>query len=242
MLIDVVTLLRSLGAWLGAVVVLLLWFTCRVRYHNDPRPRLRRQGTPYVYAFLHAHQISTVIAAERGTGAMVSNSADGEVLIPSLRVRGIIPVRGSTRSGAETKGGADALAALTKFSRAGAPVYFAVDGPRGPRNHVRRGVAQLAIDAHAAVLVAVAVPSRRWILSKTWERFQIPYPFARIDVFFEQPTVPLEREDVEALRERISTRLNALEMLHDPTEARRVKRSPKPVDAPASDTPKQRSL
>jgi lysophospholipid acyltransferase (LPLAT)-like uncharacterized protein len=217
-------LLRDVGAWLGAAVVLLLWLTCRVRFHNDHRPTLRRQGKPYAYAFLHAHQIATVVAAERGTGAMVSRSADGEALIPSLRVRGVVPVRGSTRSGGLTKGGADALAALVEFSRPGAPVYFAVDGPRGPRNRVRPGVARLAIDAGAVVLAAVAIPSRRLILSRSWDRFQIPYPFARIDVFFAEPTVPSDREDVEGLRARISTRLDALEARHDPTEARHPQR------------------
>ena len=215
-------LLRFLAAWLTAAAVLAIRLTCRVRFHDDPRPALRARGRSYAYAFLHAHQIATVMVAEPGTGAMVSRSTDGEVLIPSLRVRRIVPVRGSTGSGGEDKGGVAALAALVRHGRGGAPVYLAVDGPRGPRNHVRRGIAQLAMEIDAAILVAVALPTRRWILRRTWDRFQIPKPFSRIDVFFDPPTLPGDGADGEALRSLVSARLDALEVKHDPIEAGRA--------------------
>jgi lysophospholipid acyltransferase (LPLAT)-like uncharacterized protein len=168
-----VTLLRLLGAWLAAVAVLVIRLTCRIRFHDDPRPALRARGRLYAYAFLHAHQIATVMVAERGTGAMVSRSTDGALLIPSLLARGVVPIRGSTGRDGENKGGIAALSALVRHARRGAPVYLAVDGPRGPRNHVRRGIAQLAIELDAAILVAVALPSRRWILRGTWDSFHL---------------------------------------------------------------------
>lgn len=227
-----VTVLRFCAAWLAALAVLVIRLTCRIRYHDDPRPALRAAGKLYAYAFLHAHQIATVVAAEPGTGAMVSRSTDGQLLIPSLRVRGVVAVRGSTQMHGQDKGGISALAALVRHVRAGAPVYLAVDGPRGPRNHVRRGIAQLAVEADVAVLVAVALPKRRWVLRKTWDRFQIPQPFSRIDVFFDPPTFPAERAGVEALRVLIGARLDALEAKHDAPEADRVVHaalSPAPV-------------
>ena len=87
-------LLRFLLAWMAAAAVLVIRLTCRIRFHDDPRPALRARGVPYAYAFLHAHQIATVVVAEPGTGAMVSRSTDGELLIPSLRVRHVVAVRG----------------------------------------------------------------------------------------------------------------------------------------------------
>jgi hypothetical protein len=150
---------------------------------------------------------------------MVSRSTDGALLIPSLRVRGVVPVRGSSGQDGIDKGGAGALTALTRHSRTGAPVYLAVDGPRGPRNYVRRGIAQLAMDADAVVLVAIALPSRRGILTRSWDRFQVPFPFARIDVFFAPPTLPSDAADAEGLRALIMAKLVALEVEHDPAEA-----------------------
>ena len=220
--VDFGMVLRFLLAWMAAAAVLAIRFTCRVRYHDDPRPALRASGVSYAYAFLHAHQIASVVVAESGTGAMVSRSTDGELLIPSLRVRGVVPVRGSTGRGGEDKGGAGALAALVRHGRGGAPVYLAVDGPRGPRNHVRRGIGQLAVALDAAILVAVALPTRRWILRRSWDRFQIPQPFSTIDVFFDHPTLPGDGVDAEALRSLVGQRLDALEVRHDPIEAGRA--------------------
>ena len=141
------------------------------------------------------------------------------MLIPSLRVRGVVPVRGSSRQAGLDKGGGDALTALVRHARSGAPVYLAVDGPRGPRNYVRRGIAQLAIEADAAVLVAIALPNRRRILTRSWDRFQIPLPFARIAVVFAHPTLPSDADDAEGPRAVIMSRLVALEARHDPAEA-----------------------
>ena len=211
---------RILAGWLAAAAILAIRLTCRVRFHDDPRPALRARGRSYAYAFLHAHQVATVMVAEPGTGAMVSRSTDGEILIPSLSVCGVVAVRGSSGQGGEDKGGVEALAELVRHGRGGAPVYLAVDGPRGPRNHVRRGIARLATELDAAVLVAVALPTRRWILRNTWDRFQIPQPFSTIDVFFDPPTLPGDGADGEVLRSLINTRLDALEVKHDPIEAR----------------------
>jgi lysophospholipid acyltransferase (LPLAT)-like uncharacterized protein len=200
-------------------MILLIRWTCRIRHHDDPRPALRSAGHPYVYAFLHAHQLASVVAGESGTAAMLSRSADGDFLVPALRMRGIIPMRGSTRRAGRDKGGQNALQKMIAHSRSGAPTYFAVDGPRGPRNQVGKGIAILAGATGAHILTAVALPSRRWILRKSWDRFQIPLPFTRIDVHYGTPLVP--SGDVASTCERVRTNLIALEDRRDPREAAR---------------------
>jgi hypothetical protein len=211
--------LRFIAAWLIAALTLLLRWSCRVRWHDDPRPSLRQEGSPYAYAVLHCHQVAAVIGCEPGTVAMVSRSTDGDLLVPSLRVHGIVPVRGSTRTRERSKGGAAALVHLIKHVRGGAPAYLAVDGPRGPRNHVNRGIASLASATGAAVLIGVPIPRRRWILARAWDRFQIPKPFTRIDVFFGPPLRLGDGEDPGAFRQRIEDAITALEERHDPEEA-----------------------
>jgi lysophospholipid acyltransferase (LPLAT)-like uncharacterized protein len=211
--------LNLLIGCIAAVFIVLLRWSCRIRWHQDPRPALREAGTPYAYAFLHCHQVAAVIGREPGTAAMVSRSVDGDLLVPSLRVSGVIPLRGSTRSKGRDKGGAAALERMVEHVRGGAPGYVAIDGPRGPRNHVQRGIAKLAIATGAAVLIAVPLSRRRWILQTTWDRFQIPKPFTRIDIHFGEPVRALEGEDVDALRDRIGEAITALEERLDPAEA-----------------------
>jgi lysophospholipid acyltransferase (LPLAT)-like uncharacterized protein len=207
------------SGWLIALAVVVLRACCRIRLHDDPRPNLRARSQTYAYSVLHSHQIAAVIHGERGTGAMVSRSDDGELLIPCLLIRGIVPIRGSNRRKSGDKGGLGAIEAMIEHVAGGAPGYLAVDGPRGPRNRVHKGIAVLSQRTGAAVINMVAVPSRRWIFSHAWDRFQIPKPFATIHGYFGEPLFYREGEGVEQYRKRIEESLNDLERKHDPVES-----------------------
>ena len=211
--------LLSLGPWFIALAIQNLRATCRVRIHDDPRPKLRADGGNYVFSVLHAHQIAAAICRERGTAAMVSQSADGDFVALGLRLIGIKTVRGSSRRTGEDKGGLSALSDLVEHVRIGYPAYLAVDGPRGPRNRVHKGIALLSQRTGASVLNVVAVPSRRWIFKRSWDRFQIPKPFTTIDIFVADPIWPEQNERIEEYSRRIEQSLCQLEKLRDPVEA-----------------------
>jgi lysophospholipid acyltransferase (LPLAT)-like uncharacterized protein len=159
---------------------------------------------------------------EQPLAAMVSRSRDGDLLMPILKLQRMRAARGSTRKGGQDKGGSAALAALSELLVDGIPVVFAVDGPRGPRNHVSPGVAVLSQRMGAPILPTLVLPSRRWFLEKTWDRFQIPKPFSTVSLILGEPILPREEEDCEALRLRVSQALNALEQKHDPEESERA--------------------
>jgi len=221
--------LRDSLAAIGPIVIafgmVILRWTCRIRLHNDPRPALRAAGTPYVYSVLHAQQLGAATCGDRGTAAMVSQSQDGALVALGLKLVGIIPIRGSSQRRGRDHGGLAALNNLIDHVRSGRPAYLAVDGPRGPRNRVHKGIAVLSRQANAAVANVVVVASRRWIIKRSWDRLQIPYPFCRIDIYFAQPLFPQAGESAETFRRRIEASLNDLERLHDPTEAALVNRS-----------------
>lgn len=205
----------KLIGWPIAAAVLAFRWTCRVRIHGDPRAELRARGEKYVYSILHAHQIAIIAFAERRTAAMVSQSGDGELLQPSFRVLGVVPKRGSNR-----RGGADALDAMVEHvDRGDGSALIAVDGPRGPRGQVRKGIASLAKRTDAAVLNVIVVPRWRLTFRGAWDRFQVPLPFSRLDAYFAEPIRPEPGEGVESLRRRIEASLNDLEREHDPGEA-----------------------
>lgn len=199
--------------------MLVLRASCRVTVHSDPRDHLRASTTPYVYSILHAHQVSAAINRETNTAAMVSQSGDGQLLLAGFWLLGIKAIRGSNRRMHRDKGGRKALSELTSHVQNGAPAILAVDGPRGPRNRVRKGIAVLSRESGAAVLNVVAIPSRRWILRGTWDRLQIPQPFCRINAYFAEPLWPTQQETVEQYRRRIENSLTELEKTHDAREA-----------------------
>lgn len=205
------------GGWLLGFAVLVLRLTCRRRLHADPRPELTKSGVRQVFGTLHAMQLAASMAAYRGSGTMVSRSADGEILVPGLKLGGIVPIRGS--SGRQSKGGAAALHQLIRHAKTENPVIMAIDGPRGPRGVIQKGIGLLAQKAEAVIVVAVAVPKRRWILSNTWDRTQIPKPFSRIDFYFSEPISPRSGESLERLASRVEAALHDLAHKHDPSEA-----------------------
>jgi lysophospholipid acyltransferase (LPLAT)-like uncharacterized protein len=211
---------RSLLGWVAALLLLACRLTCRYKVLHDPRPTLRAMGRTYIYALLHAHQVAAVfVNDDRRMAAMVSRSRDGALLVPSLIVRRVTAVRGSSRSKGCDKGGRKALQGLADHLRRGTPALLAVDGPKGPRNHVHRGVVDLALETDASVLPVVVLPSRRWALARTWDRFQIPKPFCTIRLIFGPPVHPASFENADAMLARVSGILNGLESFHDHEEA-----------------------
>ncbi len=201
-------------------VVFLMRATCRIHFHNDPRASLRHSGVGYLFSFLHAHQLSVMIGSEQGTAAMVSRSRDGELIVPALETIGCVVYRGSKKSHLRARGGQQAIDALIAHVRDGAPAAIAVDGPRGPRGRVHKGIALVSQQTGGPVLNLVAVPRLRWIAWRAWDRMQIPVPFLRIDGYFATPIYPQAGEKLESYRQRIEASLRQLEADLDPKEAK----------------------
>ncbi len=149
---------------------------------------------------------------------MVSRSGDGDLITRMLGIMGVVPARGSSRR-KTGRGGAEALDAMIAHVECGSPAILAVDGPRGPRGRVRKGVASLATRTDAHVLNVVLVPRWRLTIARAWDRFQVPLPFSRIDAYFAAPVRPTTDEKTESLRRRVEASLTALEQEHDPEEA-----------------------
>jgi lysophospholipid acyltransferase (LPLAT)-like uncharacterized protein len=208
--------MKRLLYWWAGLAVLLVRRTCRFQLDDDPRDRLNEAGTPHVFAALHAQQIAAIMAARRGSSVMVSRSNDGEMIVPTMRLLGHFPIRGSAGS---RKGGAVALQAMVKSVRSGHPGILAVDGPRGPRGTVHKGIGLLAKKSGAAVIAVVVIPRKRWILSKTWDRLQVPVPFTTVNVHFAEPLFVGPNEELGAFASRLQRALAELEMRYDPAEA-----------------------
>lgn len=215
---------RSLIAWSIGVVLRLVGMTCRVKTHRDLRHVTRRdENAGYIFAALHAHQIGSAICGDVDTAAMVSRSGDGSMIVPTLIRHGIRPIRGS--GGSTRKGGARAMIELARHVTGGGTGFLAVDGPNGPRGHVHRGVSLLAQRSGRPVFAVMVVPTRRWILSRAWDRLQIPKPFSTIHVHFSRPLRFEDHHTLDSFAEMVQSELARLERWYDPAEAT----TPKPA-------------
>ena len=171
-------------------VVFILGLTWRVHFvgkeHEDA-------AGPLIWAFWHSRMLALLFAYRRqGVSVLVSRSFDGELIARALKSFGFRTVRGSS-----THGGARGLMEIIAELKNGARVAFTPDGPRGPREVVKLGVAAASIKSGVPIIVAAVEANRAWVL-RTWDGFVIPKPFARIEICLSKPIYP-DGRDTEAV-------------------------------------------
>ncbi len=171
------------GIRLGAALVGALARTWRVReVGREGWRRAEREGRPVVIVFWHG-QMLPMLAHHRGRGAavLISEHRDGEIIARIVRAFGMRTIRGSS-----SRGGSRALLELVAELRRGGEVAFTPDGPRGPRHSFAPGALVAAHRAGAPIVALAAHVDRAWRL-ESWDRFEIPKPFARITIAYTEP-------------------------------------------------------
>jgi lysophospholipid acyltransferase (LPLAT)-like uncharacterized protein len=199
-------------AWLGAMLVRSLCATLHWELVKSPSvplaPLLERDSL--LFAFWHNRLfVSTEFYRKyfpQGRGiALVSRSRDGDFFSRLIHALGFGTARGSS-----SKGGSAALRELLRLLKnEKADIGITPDGPRGPKYEVQSGIIQLAQMSGKGILVWSIEYDRKWEL-KSWDRFQIPQPFARARVRIEDPIhVPsrMSEEEFENFRRQVETLL-----------------------------------
>ena len=112
---------------------------------------------------------------------------------------------------------AQAMLEMTTWAQRGYDLTITPDGPRGPCYEIQEGIASLA-QLTGLPIVPVALNLNWKISVKSWDRFQIPLPFARCEVFVGQAIrVPVNATDEarEGLRRQLEMNLRAITHDHD---------------------------
>ena len=132
----------------------------------------------------------TYFLRDRRIVVITSQSLDGEYIARFLKRFGYGTVRGSS-----TRGGVKALVEMIRCMRAGLPMAFTVDGPRGPRYEAKKGAVLLAKKTGNPMVPFSVELNRSWTV-KSWDRMQIPKPFARARFSVADPIyVPVDADD-----------------------------------------------
>jgi lysophospholipid acyltransferase (LPLAT)-like uncharacterized protein len=109
---------------------------------------------------------------------MISKSTDGDIASRIAEAADVFPVRGSSSRNA----GPALKAMITRLSSGQLAVHL-LDGPRGPAGVVKRGVISIASGADAAIVPSYITVDRAWYM-KSWDKYIVPKPFARVTVTF----------------------------------------------------------
>jgi lysophospholipid acyltransferase (LPLAT)-like uncharacterized protein len=168
-----------------------------------------RSGRQPIMAFWHGRILpATYYFRRRGIVVITSENFDGEWIAGIIERFGYRTARGST-----SRGGLKALLQLKRDLAAGKPAGFTVDGPRGPAQVAQPGAVWLAKSTGHPVLPFHLEADRYWSVN-SWDRTQIPKPFATVAITMGEPfTVREDADDaeIEAARLRLESRLKSLE-------------------------------
>ena len=165
------------------------------------------RGERCIFAFWHARMLPLVFTHRgRGIVVLVSRPRDGELITRIIERLGFGTARGSS-----TRGGEEGL--MDMLRRAGERQLLAItpDGPRGPAEKLKPGLVYLA-SRSGLPIVPVATASPGSLRLRSWDRFRIPRPFARVVVAYGDPiAVPrgIEGGELESWRARVERALEA---------------------------------
>ena len=143
----------------------------------------------------------------RHGAALISASRDGDLLTDAIHRFGFDVVRGSS-----SRLGASAIRRLSEVLAAGRDVVITPDGPRGPAYKLGAGIIFLAQKTGANVIPVNMEYSSCWRI-RSWDRFIVPRPFAKVCVIIGSPhrvrstSTP---EEFEAERLRLQQAMMAL--------------------------------
>ena len=163
-----------------------------------------------LYAFWHARQFPlTYTHRDEGIFVLASKNRDGQIVSNVLLTMGFASIRGSS-----SRGGMEALVSMARELREGNDAAITPDGPRGPARKPKGGTGMMSRLAKKPVvpLATSGIPSIRF---KSWDRFMLPLPFARVCIVEGKPIAPLKKGNEEEWNRDFEKSLNRVTAIAD---------------------------
>lgn len=196
-------LLYKISETVGPLLVKTLCNTVKIEVFGWNNWAAAARKGPLLYSCLHGRMV-TPIWYHRNTNivTIVSQSRDGELVSRLVNKIGHETVRGSSH-----RGGAEAFRGLLRVMKNGKNAAIMVDGPKGPRGEPKVGIIAIARSMKVPILPIAASYSDYWEFN-SWDRFQLPKPFAKSVFIYGDPleiprnVKPEQFEDYRAILEK----------------------------------------
>lgn len=184
---------------LAYAVIRGLFATLRLRMVNVESARsFHDRGEGIIQVMWHSRLCISPCAYQGNKGhILISSHGDGEIIARVTALFGFEHIRGSSSKGADR-----ALKQMLKLARRNEDLIVTPDGPRGPSEVVKPGVAQIAKLTGLAV-VPFAISASSAIRLNSWDRFMIPLPFSRCYFVWGDAIRCEADEEVEQFRLRV---------------------------------------
>lgn len=202
------TLISCIGYWaIRLIGASLRWEVVGIENLQNHRAA----GRQFIMTFWHGRIFAaTYYWRNRGIVVMTSRNRDGDYIARVIERFGYKAARGSSSRGS--------LAATVECLRAmknGRDLGLTIDGPRGPRYVAKPGAAYMARKSGNPVVPFNISAERKWV-ARSWDRFEIPWPFTRALVLIGDPIyVGDSAEEIERAEAQIQQALDRLRIRGD---------------------------
>ncbi len=169
------------GFWVVYALGTLFLKTWRINNINRENFELdRKAGKSPVLVLWHDSLLPVAFNHRNdGIATIASDSKDGSLITYILEKWGFKVSRGSS-----TRGGLKAAMNIIKTCKSEKiPAAVTVDGPKGPRHEVKSGAVLIAKNLDHLIYV-VTIKTDSYIQFKSWDKFILPKPFAKIEVWY----------------------------------------------------------
>jgi len=203
-------------AWAVYWVMRLIGPTLRVEMVGVQNAvQIREAGEPAIGTFWHRCIFSAIwVWRKRGIVVLNTVNFDGQWTRRVIERLGF-----GTAQGSSTRGAIEGLTIMASRLEEGKHVALTIDGPRGPRYVAKPGAVILARRTGKPVSVFHIALQRAHTFKKSWDLFQLPYPFSRAVMFVAPPIrVPVDA-DSEIVHQKQKEIQAALERVRDVAES-----------------------
>ncbi len=166
---------------------------------------LTNKNQNFVLAFWHGTMLLPwYLHRNKNFTGLTSKSKDGDLLARILKKWNYNVVRGSSSSGGDI-----ALGIMVDYARNKSSIAVTPDGPKGPPRKMKAGAVVAAKKSNVPlVLLGIGYKKKRNL--KSWDRFEIPKFFSKVNVIYSDPLLISSELDYEKISEMIKSCENRL--------------------------------
>lgn len=211
--ILLIMLIKSFILW---IVFVFVEKTCSWKYHGDESfKKLRSSQCSVLVCLWHGYFIFPMIYLKRffpDAKVVSSTHRDSLVLASVLKKFGFSLIKGSS-----TRGAKNVLKQMIKqYKKPHSITVITNDGPKGPPRIAKEGSVLLAYKSNVKIVFISGKSSNYWNL-KTWDRFVLPKPFSKNDIYIQSIDLPpnIKKEDVSYF---VNSKMNQIQDEIDSTD------------------------
>src|SRR5574344_463175 len=166
---------------LGQIVHVLFFIESlmlEMRTYNYPKEER------FILALWHSDQCALYSVSDRKKlNILISNSNDGRMIARCCELMGYSTIGGSSK-----RDGMSALLKMAEKLKNGENIAIMIDGPKGPKHKVKRGVVNLAKQSGVPIIpLAFESDQKSLVKLKTWDEFRFPVCFNKLVAYYGEP-------------------------------------------------------